>query len=163
MPLWRLEGRFDHEIQGFFSTLADRIFDEWPDPAGLGPPISNGMDAAGKQRARSPCGQPSASVASRLTTYAKDDTAMPFRHGVSCSDRSFRYRERSQSRRQYPMAEWSLAQLLSSLHDDIQQRLATVRKTLNHPGSKGDASENVWISILKTTCRALSIGKGPCR
>jgi hypothetical protein len=46
------QGRFDYEIQGFFSTLADRIFDEWPDPAGLGPPISNGMDAARKQRAR---------------------------------------------------------------------------------------------------------------
>src|SRR5580704_11123683 len=33
------QGRFDYEIQGFFSTLADRIFDEWPDPAALGPPI----------------------------------------------------------------------------------------------------------------------------
>ncbi len=46
------QGRFDYEIQGFLSTLADRIFDEWPDPAGLGPAISNGMDAARKQRAR---------------------------------------------------------------------------------------------------------------
>lgn len=45
------EGRFDYEIQGFFSTLADRIFDQWPDAAGLGPPISNGMDQARKQRA----------------------------------------------------------------------------------------------------------------
>ena len=48
------------------------------------------------------------------------------------------------------MSEWSLAQLLSSLHEDIQQRLATVRKTFNHPGTKGDASENVWISMLET-------------
>lgn len=46
------QGRFDYEIQGFLSTLADRILDEWPDPAGLGPAISNGMDAARKQRAR---------------------------------------------------------------------------------------------------------------
>ena len=46
------QGRFDREIQGFFATLADRIFDVWPDPAGLGPPISDSMDAAGKQRAR---------------------------------------------------------------------------------------------------------------
>lgn len=46
------QGRFDYEIQGFFTTLADRIFDEWPDPAGLGPAISNGMDATRKQRAR---------------------------------------------------------------------------------------------------------------
>ncbi|WP_035715716.1 CBASS oligonucleotide cyclase [Bradyrhizobium genomosp. I (2014)] len=45
-------GSFDREIQGFFATLADRIFDTWPDPAGLGPPISDGMDQARKQRAR---------------------------------------------------------------------------------------------------------------
>lgn len=46
------QGRFDYEIQALFSTLADRIFDTWPDPAGLGPPISDGMDQARKQRAR---------------------------------------------------------------------------------------------------------------
>lgn len=46
------QGRFDYEIQSFLSTLADRIFDEWPDPAGLGPAISNGMDSSRKQRAR---------------------------------------------------------------------------------------------------------------
>jgi len=46
------QGRFDYEIESLFSTLADRIFDTWPDPAGLGPPISGGMDNARKQRAR---------------------------------------------------------------------------------------------------------------
>lgn len=46
------QGRFDYELQGFFSTLSDRILDEWPDSAGLGPPISNGMDAARKLRAK---------------------------------------------------------------------------------------------------------------
>jgi predicted nucleotidyltransferase len=46
------QGRFDYELQGVFSTLADRIFDQWSDPAGLGPPISDGMDAARKTRAR---------------------------------------------------------------------------------------------------------------
>jgi predicted nucleotidyltransferase len=46
------QGRFDYELQSFFATLADRIFEEWPDPAGLGPPISNGMDEAAKRRAR---------------------------------------------------------------------------------------------------------------
>lgn len=46
------QGRFDYEIQALFSTLADRIFDTWPDPAGMGPAISNGMDNARKQRAR---------------------------------------------------------------------------------------------------------------
>lgn len=48
------------------------------------------------------------------------------------------------------MSEWSLSQLLSSLHDDIEQRLSIVRKSLGHPGTKGDASENVWISMLET-------------
>jgi hypothetical protein len=46
------QGRFDYEVQALFSTLADRIFDVWPDPAGHGPPISKGMDQARKQRAR---------------------------------------------------------------------------------------------------------------
>jgi hypothetical protein len=46
------QGRFDYELQGFFSTLADRVSDTWPDPAGLGPSISNGMDSARKSRAR---------------------------------------------------------------------------------------------------------------
>jgi predicted nucleotidyltransferase len=45
-------GSFDREMQALFATLADRISDDWPDPAGLGPPISNGMDAARKSRAR---------------------------------------------------------------------------------------------------------------
>ncbi|MGO9048250.1 MAG: DUF6602 domain-containing protein [Xanthobacteraceae bacterium] len=38
--------------------------------------------------------------------------------------------------------------MLASLHEDIQQRLATVRRTFQHPGSKGDASEKVWIALL---------------
>jgi predicted nucleotidyltransferase len=46
------QGRFDYELQALFSTLTDRIMDEWPDPAGLGTPISNSMDAARKKRAR---------------------------------------------------------------------------------------------------------------
>lgn len=45
-------GKFDREMQSVFSTLADRIFDDWPDPAGLGPSVSNGMDQARKQRAK---------------------------------------------------------------------------------------------------------------
>lgn len=45
-------GSFDREIQSFFATLADRIFDEWPDPAGLGPSISKDMDVGRKERAR---------------------------------------------------------------------------------------------------------------
>lgn len=47
------------------------------------------------------------------------------------------------------MSQWSLSQLLASLHDDIQQRLSVVRSSFAHPGTKGDASENVWISMLE--------------
>lgn len=48
------------------------------------------------------------------------------------------------------MTTWSLTQLLAGLHDDIQQRLDTVRKSFGHPGTKGDASEKVWLQLLQT-------------
>lgn len=48
------------------------------------------------------------------------------------------------------MPEWSLPVLLATLHEDIQQRLATVRKVFHHPGTKGDASEGVWLELLNT-------------
>jgi hypothetical protein len=48
------------------------------------------------------------------------------------------------------MTDWSLSVLLGGLHDDIQQRLATARKAFAHPGTKGNASENVWLELLQT-------------
>jgi hypothetical protein len=48
------------------------------------------------------------------------------------------------------MSSWSLSQLLSGLHDDIQQRLQTSRQCFAHPGTKGDASEAVWLDLLQT-------------
>jgi hypothetical protein len=48
------------------------------------------------------------------------------------------------------MSDWSLPQLLAGLHDDIQQRLAIARQTMGHPVAKGDASEEVWLELLKT-------------
>jgi uncharacterized protein DUF6602 len=47
------------------------------------------------------------------------------------------------------MNGWSLSQLLSGLHDDIQQKLAISRKSFAHPGTKGDASESVWLEMLQ--------------
>jgi hypothetical protein len=47
------------------------------------------------------------------------------------------------------MTEWSLPLLLDSLHKDIQHRLETVRKSMGHPGAKGDASEKVWLELLR--------------
>lgn len=46
------------------------------------------------------------------------------------------------------MSGRSLEELLSGLHDDIQQRLATARKTFGHNLTKGDASETVWLDML---------------
>lgn len=47
------------------------------------------------------------------------------------------------------MTEWSLQTLLSSLHEEIQGKLAISRKSFGHPGTKGDASELVWLELLQ--------------
>ncbi len=47
------------------------------------------------------------------------------------------------------MNTWSLTTLLEGLHNDIQQRLEGVRKCMGHPGTKGDASEQVWLELLQ--------------
>jgi predicted nucleotidyltransferase len=44
-------GRFEYEFQGMFATFAERIFDVWPDPAGLGPPVSDMMTTTEKETA----------------------------------------------------------------------------------------------------------------
>lgn len=46
------------------------------------------------------------------------------------------------------MSDWSLKNILSGLHDDIQQRLEIIRRTMTHPGTKGDASEGVWNELF---------------
>jgi hypothetical protein len=48
------------------------------------------------------------------------------------------------------MSHWSLPLLLASLHDDIQNRLQIARKSFAHSGTKGDASEAVWLQMLST-------------
>ena len=48
------------------------------------------------------------------------------------------------------MSDWSIKTILASLHDDIEQRLAIARKAFAHPGTKGDASESVWVKLLET-------------
>jgi Second Messenger Oligonucleotide or Dinucleotide Synthetase domain len=45
-------GDFPYEFMAFFSTLADRIDDNWPDPAGLGPPVSDTMNSAERAAAK---------------------------------------------------------------------------------------------------------------
>ncbi len=47
------------------------------------------------------------------------------------------------------MSGWSLPTLLSHLHGEIQQGLATARQVFGHPVSKGSASEAVWLEMLQ--------------
>jgi hypothetical protein len=51
VPPWK--GDYPYEFMAYFATAADRIFEEWPDPAGLGTPVSDGMTDTEKQAARS--------------------------------------------------------------------------------------------------------------
>lgn len=48
------------------------------------------------------------------------------------------------------VSAWSLSELLAGLHEEIERQLETVRKTLSHAGTKGDASEEVWLELLST-------------
>ena len=45
---------------------------------------------------------------------------------------------------------WSLNKLLEGLHQDIEHRLSTARKSFGHPVTKGDASEAIWLELLQT-------------
>lgn len=44
-------GDFPYEFMAFFATAADRINETWPDPAGLGPPVSDAMDSGARTAA----------------------------------------------------------------------------------------------------------------
>ena len=46
-------GDIRREMKSFFATLADHIHSEWPDPAGLGPNVSDAMHKAARGEARS--------------------------------------------------------------------------------------------------------------
>jgi hypothetical protein len=45
-------GDYRREMQAFFASTAARIGETWPDPAGLGPPVSDSMDAPQRAAAR---------------------------------------------------------------------------------------------------------------
>lgn len=46
------------------------------------------------------------------------------------------------------MVVWSLPELLSGLHNNIENQLKIGRAALNHPTDKGDAAEAVWLEML---------------
>lgn len=45
-------GDYSYEFLMFFRSAADRIHEEWPEPAGLGPPVSDLMDRSMRDKAR---------------------------------------------------------------------------------------------------------------
>jgi hypothetical protein len=47
------------------------------------------------------------------------------------------------------MSEWSLSRLLAGLHEDMERRLEMTRASFGHPGTKGNATENVWLELLQ--------------
>jgi hypothetical protein len=46
------------------------------------------------------------------------------------------------------MTTWSLSQLLAGLHERIEQDLARARASFGHLGTKGDASQYIWLQLL---------------
>lgn len=59
-------GSFPDEFQALFATLADRVHEDWPDPAGLGSPVSQDMTSAMRESAKA-----SLQTASRSAAKAK--------------------------------------------------------------------------------------------
>ncbi len=45
-------GDYRYEIKGFLASMADRIHETWADPARLGPPVSDSMDNAARDAAK---------------------------------------------------------------------------------------------------------------
>ena len=46
-------GEYPYEFMQFFASASDRIIEEWSDPAGLGPPVSDSMNDLEKKAAQS--------------------------------------------------------------------------------------------------------------
>lgn len=46
-------GDYRYELKAFFASMADRIHETWPEPAGLGPPVSDAMDRTARDAAKS--------------------------------------------------------------------------------------------------------------
>lgn len=55
-------GNFPYEFMGFFATAKDRVKEDWADPAGLGPPVSDSMSVADRGKAAEVLGAASAAV-----------------------------------------------------------------------------------------------------
>jgi hypothetical protein len=71
-------GDYRREMQGFFASLADRIHEDWADPAGLGPPVSDSMDRYGRDAAKTAvlAAERQAAEAIRLERMGKNTEAL---------------------------------------------------------------------------------------
>lgn len=47
------------------------------------------------------------------------------------------------------MSEWSLPKLFESLHKKVALELDVARQSIEHPGTKGTESENVWLKLFQ--------------
>lgn len=47
------------------------------------------------------------------------------------------------------MSPWSLPQILSNLHTDVEHALSIARTSFGHAPTTGTASENVWLTLLQ--------------
>jgi Second Messenger Oligonucleotide or Dinucleotide Synthetase domain len=59
-------GNYRYELKSFFAAMAGRIHDTWPDPAGLGPPVSDSMDRAARDAARAALRKAEAAAAAAI-------------------------------------------------------------------------------------------------
>jgi hypothetical protein len=66
------------EIKAFLASLADRLDETWADPARLGPPVSDGMDQAARNTAKSKlsAGSDAAARAIQLERQGKNGEAL---------------------------------------------------------------------------------------
>jgi predicted nucleotidyltransferase len=71
-------GNMRYELKGFFAAMADRIHDDWPEPAGLGPAVSDTMDRAARDKAKAALrsAEAAAAAAIQLEKQGKNGEAL---------------------------------------------------------------------------------------
>jgi hypothetical protein len=71
-------GNFRYELKGLFAAMGDRIHDTWPDPAGLGPPVSDMMDTRARDAAKAAlrAAESAAAAAIQLEQRGKNGEAL---------------------------------------------------------------------------------------
>jgi predicted nucleotidyltransferase len=71
-------GGYPYELKSFFASAADRIHENWPDPAGLGPAVSSGMTTAEKGGAQQALlsAENTVTLAIRLALQGKNGEAL---------------------------------------------------------------------------------------